>query len=121
MGARLKIDCSYSQEIRTTRVVVTARTGLNPPQLLLASPLPRRRHLRLRHFGQDGNPTADVPLVIGDRDIRWVAAPLEVYGFELHLFEVVQLEVDESVQVYGILRDVEEAGVHVDLRIMEIA
>lgn len=117
---RLRIDASYSQEIRATSVLVDARSTFDPPQLLLENSLPRRRQLRIFHFGKSGEPATNVPVVLGNPDIRWIGAT-DIFGFELHRLEELVLEVDETVAIYVTRRSTEAVGNRADLRILEIA
>lgn len=121
MRPRLKIDGSYSCQMRTSGVIVTARSTLDPPQLLLVNPLPGRRYMKILHFGKQGDPDTNVRLVIGDQDVRWIDATDDIWGFELNHFEFVDLEVDESVDIYVVLSDIVPAMTFADLRILEIA
>ena len=102
-------------------MLVTARSMSDPPQLLVETPLRGRRFVRILHHGEQDLPDVNIQLVIGDEGIRWREAASDVFGYEMNHYEFVELAVDDSVDLYAVLRDDVQAGLAADLRILEMA
>ena len=81
-----------------------------------------RRWLRILNYGgHDGNQRIDIPVVIGDRGVRWLPAPPQrMKGFVMRLDEFVDLPIDDSIIIYAIVANFAPEEFPADLRTIEL-